>query len=296
MRAIGPRRGHYHYGAWRVLCAIPAVLASGCLVTILCSGLGRWTVPAVAGWLLAGPLLLVGPVERAAVRACFRFRAPIGAECGWLDWLRAETEQRCDAGAGRFDWYVRDDPELAAAAAGRRSIVVTTGLLRLLSDDALTRGQAVAVLLHEVGHHLTGGTRYGLVECWPTWPWQTIYRMTMRLGRLLPGAGAALVFLPVVFVAAVVNVTRQPAPPGQVVPVLGLLLVLALAVFVHPVVDAALSRAGEHAADRYAHRLGAGADLAAALQLIAGPGPARGRRRLRAGHPGQRAWLQRPAR
>jgi len=93
VRAIGPRRGHYHYGAWRVLCAVPAVLASGCLVTILCSGLGRWTVPAVAGWLLAGPLLLVGPVERAAVRACFRFRAPIGAECGWLDWLRAETEQ-----------------------------------------------------------------------------------------------------------------------------------------------------------------------------------------------------------
>ncbi len=63
MNRIGPQPGCY--GAW-VLCAVPAVLASGCLVTILCSGLGRWTVPAVAGWLLAGPLLLLGPAERAA--------------------------------------------------------------------------------------------------------------------------------------------------------------------------------------------------------------------------------------
>ena len=105
--------------------------------------------------------------------------------------------------------------------------------------------------------------------CWLTWPWQAIYRLSMRLGQLLPWASAAMVFLPVVFVVAFVNVAREDASPERVVPVLALLVVLA-AIFVHPVVDAAVSRAGEHAADRYAHRLGAGADLAAAIQVIAG--------------------------
>ena len=64
--------------AWGVLCAVPAVLASTCLVTILFSGLGRWTLPAVGGWLLGGPLLLLGPAERVAVRALCRFRIPTG--------------------------------------------------------------------------------------------------------------------------------------------------------------------------------------------------------------------------
>ena len=86
--------------------------------------------------------------------------------------------------------------------------------------------------------------------CWLSWPWQAIYRLSTRLGQLLPWASAAMVFLPVVFVVAFVTVARQDALPERVVPVLALLVVLALAIFVHPVADAAVSRAGEHAADR----------------------------------------------
>ncbi|MDQ3465666.1 MAG: M48 family metalloprotease [Actinomycetota bacterium] len=290
MSRTGPRRGH-HYGAWRVLCAVPAVLASTCVVTILFSGLGRWTPPAVAGWLLTGPLVLLGPAERAAVRAQCRFRIPTSPEFEWLTSLGAWTKRRCAAGPGRFDWYVRDDPEPAVLAAGGRSIAVTTGFLRLLYDGALSHRQAVAVLLHEAGHHITGRCRYGLVVCWLSWPWQVIYRFSMRLGQLLPWAGAAMVFLPVVFVVAFVNVARQDAPTGKVVPVLALLLVLAI--FVYPVVDAVVSRAGEHAADRYAHRLGAGDDLAAALQVITDRCQVSSWRRLRASHPSPRARLQR---
>ena len=272
------------------------MLASTCLVSILFSGLGRWTLPAVGGWLLAGPLLLLGPAERVAVRAQCRLRIPTGQEIEWLTSLQAWTEQRCAVGAGRFDWYVRDDPAPAALAAGRRSIAVTTGFLRLLYDGALTHRQAVAVCRHEAGHHVTGRCRYGLVVCWLTWPWQAIYRLSMRLGRLLPWASAAMVFLPVVFVIAFVNVARQDAPPERVVPVLALLLVLALAIFVHPVADAAVSRAGEHAADRYAHRLGAGADLAAALQLLAARSQVSVWGRVRAGHRSPQARGRRLAR
>ena len=43
--------------------------------------------------------------------------------------------------------------------------------------------------LHEAGHHVTGGARYGLIVCWLTWPWQAIYRSVLetsaRLLRLL---------------------------------------------------------------------------------------------------------------
>ena len=78
-----------------VLCAVPAVLASTCLVTILLSRLRRWTLPAVGGWLLAGPLLLLGPAERVAVRAHCQLRIPISQEIEWLTALQAWTEQRC---------------------------------------------------------------------------------------------------------------------------------------------------------------------------------------------------------
>jgi len=119
-----------------VLCAVPAVLASTCLVSILFSGLGRWTLPAVAGWRLAGPPVLLG--QRAAMRALCRLRIPTGQEIEWLTSLRAWTEHWCAVGAGRFDWYVRDDPAPAALAVGRRSIAVSTGFLRLLYHGALT--------------------------------------------------------------------------------------------------------------------------------------------------------------
>lgn len=116
MHRIGPQPGHF--GAWRVLCAVPAVLASSCLVTILFSGLGRRTSPAVLGWLLTGPLLLLGPAERVAVRAFCRFRSPTSTEIEWLTPLRTWTERRCGAGPGRFVWYVSDDP--GTGRAGRR--------------------------------------------------------------------------------------------------------------------------------------------------------------------------------
>ncbi|MGI8693568.1 MAG: M48 family metalloprotease [Geodermatophilaceae bacterium] len=242
---------------------------------------------------LTGPLLLLGPAERAVVRAFCRFRTPTSTEIEWLTPLRIWTERRWAAGPSRFDWYVSDDPEPAALAAGRRSIAVSSGFLQLVGRGGLTEGKAMAVLLHEAGHHVTGGRRYGLVVCWLTWPWRSIYRCSMRLGQLLPGARSAMVLLPVVFGIAFVNVAGQDAPPEQVVAVLVLLVVLALAVFPHPLADAAVSRAGEHAADRYASQLGAGADLAAALQVLNGCDRVSLSGRLRAGHPTMQARLHR---
>lgn len=104
-----------HYGACRLLCAVPAILVSTVLVSIVVGGLGWWALPAVAGWLLAvvagwllaGWLLLLGPAERVAVRVAYRFRPPTGSDAAWLAWLRERVQDRCATARCRFDWYLR---------------------------------------------------------------------------------------------------------------------------------------------------------------------------------------------
>ncbi len=88
----------------------------------------------------------------------------------------------------------------------------------------------------------------------------------MRLGGGLPSADVAIVLLPVVFAVAIVQMPAEDAPAGQKVPVLCCRASSPLASSSTPVADAALARAGEYAADRYAVRAGAGAQLAATVQ------------------------------
>ncbi len=42
------------YGAFRLLCAVPAMLISAVLVTIVAAPLGRYALLGLLGWLLAG--------------------------------------------------------------------------------------------------------------------------------------------------------------------------------------------------------------------------------------------------
>ncbi len=116
----------------------------------------------------------------------------------------------------------------------------------------------------------------------------------MRLGAGLPFAATAKLLWPVVFAVAFLNIARdQAGAPEQVIPVLILLAILALAVLVYPIAASAFSRAGEHAADAYACRLDAGPDLATALSQLA---PCRANRPLgwlRDTHPAPSARLQR---
>lgn len=262
----GGRRGHY--GAWRLLCVAPATLLSSMLVTIVFSWLLPFTLLAVACWLLLAPLiLLTRPVERLAVRTAYRFRTPTGRDAEWLAWLQLWAENRCNVPAAHIDWYVRCDPAPNAFAAGHHSVAVTTGFLRLVYDGRLTPDQAVAVAVHEVGHHATRGARYGLAAGWLSWPWRTVYRPAIRLGQARPYLVIG-VLLPVAFVVAVFDVVRDGGPPGQVLPVLITLVCVALAAIVGPVLDASLIRASEHAADAYAAGLGVGPDLAVALQHL----------------------------
>ena len=293
LMAGGDGRGRHH-GAWQLLCAAPAVLASAVMVLVAFAWLGEFAVLALATWLLCAPLLLSTAAERFVVRHVYRFRRPTGVDEDWLDWLQARVERRCGLEQHRFDWYVHRDDHANAMSVGRRTIAVTSGFLQLLSTRRIGPDQGVAVAMHEVGHHATRGAHYSLLIEWLTWPWQTTYRIVMRLGAGLPFAATAKLLWPVVFAVALINIARdQAGPPEHVIPVLILLGILALAVLVYPIAASAFSRAGEHAADAYACRLGAGPDLATALSQLA---PCRANRPLgwlRDTHPAPSARLQR---
>lgn len=255
-----------HYGAWRPLCGAgrPDQRGPGGH----CAFLGRYAGFGLLGWLLAGFVLLARPAERAGVHVVYRFRVPAGTDAEWLTSLRVWAEHRCWVRPGRLDWYVRDDLQLKAFAAGRRSIAVTTGFLQLLQTGRIRHDEAVAVAIHEIGHHVTGATRYGLLAQWLCWPWRVTYRVMMRLGGAMPYAEAGTVLTPVIFVIAIVRTAQLDAPPEQLVPVLSLLATLALGIFVAPALGAVFARASERAADRYTTQQGAGADLAAAPHQV----------------------------
>ncbi len=273
-------------GEWRLLCATPAILLSAILVTVTLSWLGPHTLLAAAGWLLLVPLLLLTrPVERLAVGTAYRFRTPTGRDAEWLTWLQQRAEDRCRIATGRLVWYVRTDPAPNAFAFGRRSIAVTTGFLHLLYNGRLTPDQAVAVAIHEVGHHITRDVQYGLIVDWLTWPWRTVYRTAIRIGHTLPLPGCGTLLMPVVFAVAIVNVVREGGPAENGVPVLVALITVVIAVVASPVAEAAVSRAGERAADAYAARLGAGPDLARALEQVAPRHPEALLGRPRRSHP-----------
>ena len=139
------------------------------------------------------------------------------------------------------------------------------------------------MLSHEVGHLRDHSTRYGLMTAWLTAPWRGAIFVCGGLLRLMvrhvPTAKAALVLVPVLLVVAGVQAMQQHAWP-----LLAMLTVLALVLTVHPVADAAVSRASELAADKYAASVGSGPDLASALGILPRP-PRASLGGLHASHP-----------
>ncbi len=160
-----------------------------------------------------------------------RFRPPTGFDEQSLASVRAWAEHRCQVPPRRLDWYVREDPAPNAFAAGRPSIAFTTGFLQLLEARRLSHDEAVAVAIHEIGHHATRATKYGLMVEWLSWPWRAAYRALTRLGAAMPYAGAGMLLMPVVFTVAIIQTAQLDAPPERLVPVLALLITLALGIF-----------------------------------------------------------------
>jgi Zn-dependent protease with chaperone function len=277
----------------RVLPMAPAMVGSAAVMLVLLGWAGEWTGVLLLGWVLIGLALTSRLGERLVVWWCRGYRAT-PAQGDLIDGPWRAALRRCDFDLRRFDLYVRPGRKPNAYSLGRRSVVVTDGLLKLLIAGRLTPAMAQAVLLHEIGHHVTGATTGGVLTGWLAAPWRIASRFALGFvsgGRLGPRGLRAVVAITVLGTAVV-----QAVEDGK----LGnasLLCALPLLSLTVPLVDGAVSRRCERVADQYAVDAGLGDELRAALHVIEPIGLRRASvaARLNARHPPIRTRTQPPA-
>lgn len=260
------RRGHY--GAWRAATSVPAMLGSLLLLLVASSWMGQWEGLVLLGWLASGAAVFTRFGERFAVTLGCGFRRPTAAQAALLGPAWATATRRAGLCADEVNLYVQRRDAVNAYATGRRSVAVTSGVLRELSARRMGEDQLGAVLQHELGHHATRATKFALVTVWLAAPWRLASRLVIGIGLATVGRRQPLRPLAVVVLAGVVIAVVQAVQQRQWA-IAVVLTTVAVCAVVCPLVDAAVSRRSEYAADRYAAGVGVGAPLAAALQVLA---------------------------
>jgi Zn-dependent protease with chaperone function len=271
---------------WLLSLVVVGGLAAGAAVVL------GWRLPvaealACAVWTASALLVVARPVEAVLARLMFRgLRRPGAAELARIVPALERVCRRAGAGRapggapdpGRYLLRVQEGQQVNAFALGGHVLAVTRVGLDL-PDDMLE-----AVLAHEVGHHLHLHPLAIILGWWYLLPFEAaerllraIRRVTRSLarafsrlnqqlggvsgGRAVDGALGMLVLLAALGVLVVAG--------SLLVVALGLLwLPLAVLVRLARVLGAALSRAGEYAADRHAAELGYGPALLRVLALF----------------------------
>jgi Zn-dependent protease with chaperone function len=263
-------------------------------------------VVACAAWTASAALILVRPVEAGLARLLYRsLRRPRPAELARITPALHRVCRRAGTDPGRYLLRVEEKRQVNAFALGGHVLAVTRMALEL-PDDMLE-----AVLAHEVGHHRhlhplaiilgwwyllpfeAGDRLLRAIRRVTRWLARIFHRLSDRTGGLAGGRApdGALGMLVLLAVLGVLVVAGSVLVVG-----LGLLwLPLALLVRLARVLAAALSRAGEHAADRHAAELGYGPGLVQVLALFlqveqAQPRP-RGMAALLRSHPASQARI-----
>jgi Zn-dependent protease with chaperone function len=243
-----------------------------------------WPPPATvalacAAWTVSALLVVARPVEAVLARLMFRdLRRPGPAELARILPALERVCRRAGQDPGRYLLRVQENRLVNAFALGGHVLAVTRVALDL-PDDMLE-----AVLAHEVGHHRHLHPLAIILGWWYLLPFEAaerllraIRRVTRALarafsrlnqqlggasgGRAADGALGMLVLLAALGVLVVAG--------SLLVVALGLLwLPLAVLVRLARVLGAALSRAGEYAADRHAAELGYGPALLRVLELF----------------------------
>ena len=268
-----PRRAG-HFGAWRALTAVPAMVGSVLLLLVLFGWLGEWEGAVLLGWIGSGAAVFSRVGERVAVRVGAGFRRPTKAQVALLAPAWSSALARAGLAASEVDLYVQRSREPNAFAAGGRSVAVTTGVLAKFQARRLGEEYLVAILTHELGHHATRATKFALVTMWLALPWRFASRLVIGIGLATVGRRQPLRLLALVVLAGVVVAVVQAVQQRQWA-VAVVLSSVAVCAVVCPLADAAVSRRSEYAADRYAADVGVGPQLAGALQVLAGRQPRR---------------------
>ena len=251
---------------WQALAAMPAMLASVGVVLVLLGWAGRWEPLGMLLWLLVGLGTLTRPGERVAVRLACGFRRLSAADDALLAPVWREVCLRCGVSPGSVDLYAQRSRAINAYTVGSRSIAVTSRVVASYRAGTITTDMLRGIVAHELGHHVTRGTRLTLVTLWLAAPWRVFYRAMVAMCARLTGpqpVGLLLVVVGAVFGIAI----GQGVQAGQWSAV-AVLCALVLFSAITPLVDAAISRAGERAADSFAARVGLGPELALALAVL----------------------------
>jgi len=255
-----------HFGAWRALAAFPAVAGSVLFMLVLTAILNRWQSPVFLFWLGASCLFSTWPGQRVTVRAR-GFRPLSARQRQALTPVFAATVARCGMSSEQVDWYLHAGAQPNACVAGRRSVAVTEGALKAFVAGRLTHDHLRAILTQEIGHLTQGATTGALALGWLAAPGRLAFRLVVSLacvlsGRRWLGRGSGLLLLVGGGIALLRAVQHSQWTAAL------MLAGVAIALLATPLLDAALSRATEWAADRYAAEVGVGSDLAAALLAI----------------------------
>jgi hypothetical protein len=143
-----------------------------CMVGALLQPLPGFTL--FVGGLGVTVVLCAGGLERPAVRLLGQARALSEAEAAELAPAIALLCQR-GLGPPAVELYARDrELGISAGAAGRRSVVLSAGLLQAAQLGQLPADQAAGVIAAAVGRIRLGQTRFDIaVEFW-TIPWQLV--------------------------------------------------------------------------------------------------------------------------
>ncbi len=267
-----PVRGRF--GAWRALAALPAIFGGTAVMFVLTAA---WAPLLFVLWLGCAGLWSTPLGERLAVRATLGFRPLPPGLRDLIEPVCAAALARCGLPVGAVDWYVKAGRRPNACATGRRSVAVSDGAVESFLAGRLPADLFGAVLVHELGHHATRAGRFVLAAGWLAGPGRVAFRAAFLVSMLL--CGRRQIGRPTWVVIALGGVVAivQAAQQQQWLTVAGV-SVIAFALAVTPLLDGAVSRGSEHAADRYAVSVGAGPDLARALVVISGS--AAGRRGL----------------
>ena len=246
------------------------MLGGAVLTLALTAALGRWQGPALLVWLSVGVLVSTRPGERLAARLALGFRPLSASQQQLLEPVSTAALARCGLAPAAVDWYVQAGRQPNACIAGRRTVAVTQGALDSFLAGRLPADLFAAVLVHELGHHATRAGRFGLAASWYAGPGRLAFRLVVALAVLASGGRrpGRVTWLVVAVGGAIAIV--QTAQQRQWLSV-AILSAVAFALVITPLLDALISRASEHAADRYDAAAGAGPELARALQLITEP-------------------------